>query len=115
MIYCCGEDKKGIFRHLFLKPYYRYLEYGVCYKCGTEHFIDERRYPDKRIVRKEYKNSAAHRQYLYWKNRLSKSFQGTPAKEHFYFGYFTKTKKGYYDTYRMNFNNKKEFLFSQSS
>lgn len=89
------------------------VEYGVCQECGTRYFVDYRQYEAGKEVVKEYKNKAADKQYTYWNNRINSVYQGTRAKEHFYYGYYTKNKKGYYDTYRMNFNNKKEFLFEQ--
>ena len=113
MFSCCGISQKGFFRHIFLKPYFRCIEYGVCQNCGKEIFIDFRQYAPGKEVKKEYKKESAKKQYDYWNNRLAKTYQGTPSKEHFYFGYHVKDKKGYYKTYRMNFNNKKEFLFSQ--
>ena len=113
MFSCCGVNHKGIFKHLFLKPYYRFIEYGICHGCGTKYFIDYRQYKAGKEIKKEYKNKAAEKQYKYWINRLSKQYQGTDTKEHFYFGYFARNKSGYFDTYRMNFNNKKDFLFSQ--
>lgn len=115
MIRCCNGSFKGRFRYKFLKPYYRYLEYGVCPVCGCKHFIDYKQIleDDDNVVEKlkEFKGKAAKEEYERWQNILNKGNQGTLSKQFFYYGEYHRSKNGYFKTYRKNFNNEKEFLF----
>ena len=108
----CNNIYKGSFQHIFLKPYYRFIEYGVCPNCEMEVFIDYRQYAPGKEVKKEYQGLAARRQLKYWKEKLANTFQGTKSNEHFYFGTYSKIGN-HYRTYRTNFNNEKELISKQ--
>lgn len=115
MLRCCNGSFEGRFRYKFLKPYYRYLEYGVCPVCGCKRFIDYKQIfeDDDNVVEKlkEFKGKAAKEEYERWQNILNKGNQGTLSKQFFYYGEYQRSKNGYFKTYRKNFNNEKEFLF----
>ena len=114
MFQCCGEYHKGKFAYKIQKPYYRFLEFGICPKCQTKYFIDFKQVLDDEDNYKEaiktFKGEAAQKEFNKWKRILNNSYQGSMSKEFFYFGTFTKSGN-YFKTYRTNFNNKKEFLF----
>lgn len=107
---CCNLKTRPLFQYEILKPEYKFVAYYICPNCGKRWFEVIKENKEKP---KYYFDNAAVELYKQWKNRISNLRQGTKTNEHFYYGYHTKTKKGRYDTYRMNFNNKKEFLFSQ--
>lgn len=112
---CCGVENKWSKTHIFEKPYYRFIGFGVCPRCGTKHFLEFKQILEGddyfKEKKRELKGDAAQKEYNKWKQRLNNSCQGTFSKEFFYYGTFKEEKNGYYKTYRTNFNNEKEFLF----
>lgn len=115
MFKCCGEYQKGRFIYRLTKPFYRFLEYGTCHHCGKNFFVDYKQILENEDNFKEkvkyYTGEAATREYNKWQNILKNGYQGTLAKQFFYYGEYQRAKNGYFKTYRKNFNNEKEFLF----
>lgn len=115
MFKCCGEYHKGKFLYRLTKPVYRLLEYGFCPHCGTKHFIDYKQVleDDDNVKEKVkfFKGNAAAKEFNKWQKILNNGYQGTLAKQFFYYGEYQRSNNGYFKTYRKNFNNEKEFLF----
>ena len=101
------------------KPYYRFLEFGICPKCGTKHFIHYKQVLESDDSIKEkiktFKGNAAQKEYDKWKRIINNRYQGTMSKQFFYYGTYQQEKSGNYKTYRCNFNNEKEFLFKDKT
>lgn len=115
MFKCCGEYHKGKFIYRLHKPVYRMLEFGICPNCGQKHFIDYKQVleDDDNVKEKVkfFKGNAATKEFNKWQKILNNEYQGTLAKQFFYYGEYQRSNNGYFKTYRKNFNNEKEFLF----
>ena len=102
MFKCCGESFKGKFIYRIQKPFYRCLEFGICPKCGTKHFIDYKQVleTDDSFTEKvkDFTGNAAQKEYNKWQQRLNNTTQGTFSKQFFNYGTFQRTKNGYFKT-----------------
>lgn len=106
---CCNTKPIELWQQHIDKPEYKYLAYYECPVCAKRWFMEIK---ENREEPKYFFDRVATQKFKTWEKRLNNVKHGTYSRQFFNYGTYTQ-RKDTFKTFKTNFNNEKEFLFSQ--